>query len=573
MPPARGVAVHRGERNLVVDGSLQDWPSLVPLRLDDVRQLSGTADGAWSGPVDLAARLFLLWDEEFLYLGGQVSDDVHITLGPDRPGTVEVPPADAVVLRIDRLRDTLGLGPDSNRDDDRVFWLGKTEGGGFGKAVVWDQLAGTAEYVPDSVVAVRRVESDQRTDVEVRLPWASILGENEAPQSGLVLGVQLSVEDFDRPEDPLAQSRIGWTFGSGARIDPGSFGGVVLVRSLDQPEGVEVPPPDPERRVERPEQTPEYWVQWLDDLRTTAPSLFTADDEDPAAIGTELRMRLLRRFEAQLERFPRADLIAFCHRIARRMNREVEGISERGLPFFWRHALGDVARRAMDPPPEPASFRLFRLPQGGWMVRSRWGNFGIDPTGYEIENELWGGMQFVLLTLPLDETRRNDRLLQRMLAQKPPRPVYTHVGFPLPLVDAEDMPAVRIGSAYRTDPFVVVPHAIRRDEELVSVSAGYTVVFPDGARLVVSGRELREEDVREPVDLLLLDPAHPRAAVIGQRVGADVTVVDRTLQPHGPLRWGARVTLDEAFELQSKLRPHTSLLLAPGEFVDVHPGR
>jgi hypothetical protein len=46
----------RGERTLTIDGSLIDWPELPAVRLDDRRQLSGTAHGAWRGPAPTSAR-------------------------------------------------------------------------------------------------------------------------------------------------------------------------------------------------------------------------------------------------------------------------------------------------------------------------------------------------------------------------------------------------------------------------------------------------------------------------------------------------------------------------------------
>ena len=51
----QAVVLPRGEQEVLVDGSLVDWPKLPAIRLDDRRQLSGTALGAWRGPRDCSA--------------------------------------------------------------------------------------------------------------------------------------------------------------------------------------------------------------------------------------------------------------------------------------------------------------------------------------------------------------------------------------------------------------------------------------------------------------------------------------------------------------------------------------
>ena len=75
MPIPTYVMKHRGERAIRVDGSLADWPELPFLDLSDLRQVSGSQLGSWRGPSDLAARAFLLWDDEDVWFGANVQDD------------------------------------------------------------------------------------------------------------------------------------------------------------------------------------------------------------------------------------------------------------------------------------------------------------------------------------------------------------------------------------------------------------------------------------------------------------------------------------------------------------------
>src|SRR5690606_27336556 len=110
---------------------------------------------------------------------------------------------------------------------------------------------------------------------------------------------------------------------------------------------------------------------------------------------------------------PRVDFLEFQQRIHRRMNRECAGIVARGVPYFWESVLeGAIRRIAVDPPER--GFRIHRLPQSGWIVRSKAATFAIDPAGYGLDHRVFDLLDFVLLTRPREMTERNDQLLLRM---------------------------------------------------------------------------------------------------------------------------------------------------------------
>ena len=223
LPIPRGIVLERGERRIVIDGSLQDWPKLPAVLLDDVRQLSGSALGAYRGRGDIAARVFLMWDAEDLYLAAIVQDDWHIRLNADSPRFDEIPPADALVLTIDPNRDTRSIGRDDGRQEDSEFWIADVENQGR-RVVRWDRFRGTARFAEGGAAVVQRDEDKRLTTYEVRLPWAEILPRGQEPAARMVLDLQIVIDDYDEPTDPLPQSRIGWTFGMGTRIDPGLLG-------------------------------------------------------------------------------------------------------------------------------------------------------------------------------------------------------------------------------------------------------------------------------------------------------------------------------------------------------------
>jgi hypothetical protein len=361
----------------------------------------------------------------------------------------------------------------------------------------------------------------------------------------------------------------------GTRIDPGLFGSIMLLdkpadeveKSVHRPEF-----PVPESLDGEPVPGQRYWVDFLDKLQATEAKPYDLNTPDPRLVAGAERRDLLASLDYQCEVFPRVDFIEMQNRIHRRMNREVFGQVQTGLPFFWDHCLEEMAREVAEAPGEKG-FRIFRLPQGGWLVRSRQANFAIDPSGFGIEKQLWGAIDFVLLTNPLDVTKRQDQLMVRMTANDPKRPIIMHLALHLPGFEAKDAPIVRPGEEYEMLGLEIKALGYQDEKGMVSESIGYNILWPDGTRLVVSGTQLFEEVVPAggPIDLLLLSARHPLARVIGQRLQPKLTILDDLLIPEVVPGLSGRTSLEDAYKLQRGLRPTRSMILAPGESQDVLP--
>src|SRR5262249_3728412 len=153
LPLPKAVALMR-KAKITIDGALTDWPNLPPLLLDDPRQLSGTQFGASTGPRDLSAHAFLLWDDEDLYFAAVVADDWHRELEQKAPRLTEIPSCDSVVLTFDPDRDTRSLGADDGRKEDREFWLGSVRDGDQ-RLVIWDRYRGTARFAEGALAIAR----------------------------------------------------------------------------------------------------------------------------------------------------------------------------------------------------------------------------------------------------------------------------------------------------------------------------------------------------------------------------------------------------------------------------------
>lgn len=577
MPIPEAGVFRRGDARIVIDGALDDWPALPSIRLDDSRQVSGTALGAFRSLDDLAGRLFLCWDDEDLYVAARVKDDWHVRLPAEREQVNEIPPADSVLVWIDPQRDTRALGNDPGRRDDVSFWIAEVENQG-NRLVKWDRFRGEARFAATAAAVVSHDTTEKVTSYEARIPWREILAAGRTPKSGDVLGAQFVITDYDDPTDPLPQTRIGWTFGMGPSIDPGLLGSLVLLATDAKDastSGVVLPkiePPVVPKEPPVPEEA--YWVGLANRVWKNPIAWVSTETPDAAFAGGEDWRAVIDDLELRVAEFPRVDFVEFVHAQQRRMNRECAGMVAGGLPYFWNHVLEGTVRRATAEPPEHG-YVLWRLPQGGWLVRSKQASFAVDPSGYAIDHLLGAALDFVVLTSPTDPTRRNDQLLLRVLAMKADIPVFAHVVLSLPGVEAKDFPLVEPGKAY--DARGLSLHVCGNVDEkgLVPRSVGYRIRWPNGATLLFSGPELLVETVPggPPVDCLVLSALHPEARIVGQRVDARAIVIDDVLRAADLPGSGGRVRLADAFELQKGLRPRRSALVLPGQSVVIETGR
>ena len=568
MPVPKAIAPHRGSNVIHIDGVLQDWPSGPPLLLDDSRQVSGTAMAAYRGPSDLRARVFLMWDEEGLLVAGVVADDWHRPLPEENVGLFEIPPTDSLILSIDPRRDTRAIGPHEARSEDREFWAAE-EKGREGKVVAWDRYRGTARYANGAIAFVRRDDEKKLTTYELRIPWHEILPGDMKPSEGMVFDFQAVVSDYDEITDPMPQTRVGWTFGTGVRIDPALWGSVMLVGTLgedfrDMPDFPDAPRGDTAALQEKP------WIDLYDRLRATEPVLVHADSDAPEiALGD--RLGILREIDEASAKYPRVDYLEYSQRVHRRMVRECGGIAASGLPYFWDHALADLARRAREDVGE-SGFRIFRMPAGGWLIRSQAINFAIDPAGFGVERAVGPMLDLAALTFPTEITKRHDQLLVRMVAAK--RPLYLHRLIHLPGIDGSKFPLIDIGVPYGLNG--VRFRAVGVDEDgMVSPVVGYVIEWPDGTILAHTGMVATAEQIvaavpeHRQIDLLIVSAKHADPAAVVREVRPRMTVFDDVLQCASAAGSYGRVSLDDVLAMQARMRPVPSVIVGPSEFLDI----
>lgn len=551
----------RGDRAIEIDGSLVDWPELPGIDLQDLRLLSGTSNAAWRSRADCSAAAFLMWDEDFVYFAASVKDEWHRALDPETITTMETPVADSVMLTFDPQRNTRAMGPDPGRAEDAEFWLSEEPSH---EVMRWDRYRGTARVLDIGRLVVSHDKELSVTTYECKIPWAEVLPLGKKPSAGVAFDLQIVVNDFDESTDPMPQTRIGWTFGCGVGADPALFGTAMLLADTGELKG-ELPQMPDRRIVEIDDRLrPEFWAAISRQLREQPPAVHDGK-EAPEAAGGLARFEALQRLDLEISRFPRVDYVEFCQRVHRRMAREVAAAEQSSVPMFWDARMRDLLADLGGPAPK-SGCEIARLPQGGWLVRGEKQAFLVDPAGADVATRLWAFTDFVLLSEPVDMTKRNDQLLLRMVEASPQRPFFAHITFHLPKLLMADMPLIVPGTEkLQSNGAVVAALGEVRNDGFVAYGMGYRVDLPGPLRLVFAGPTLRVQDLPQGrCDALFLSPRNPEWFEIATAASPGLTILDDGFQCFA-LPNVSRVDLRTLHQMQKQLLPLPSLLLAPGE--------
>lgn len=192
-----------------IDGWLDDWTG-PPLELAAIV----IGRNAWDGAADLSARALAGWDDEALYLGVRVYDDVFVP-SPEREMLFD---GDSLELQIDA--DLLGDWERRTYDiDDWHVGLSPGDFAGEGPRVhLWRPQLETA---PRLELASRRLADGYI--LEARLPWEEL---EVDPRRVRALGFALGVNDADG-EEPGRQTLISTSPARDPR-DPTTIGAIVL---------------------------------------------------------------------------------------------------------------------------------------------------------------------------------------------------------------------------------------------------------------------------------------------------------------------------------------------------------
>lgn len=198
--PIDFAAAYRAGKSPEIDGVLSkdEWNQngrITSSRADQVELLK--ASDKWNGTKDLSSNTYLMWDDEYLYIAVEVTDDVFSC---NYTGS-NIWQGDSVQFG---LSYTLGSGNSGNAFTEVGMAL--TSKGS--EVVKYSSESGTTMDIKDSKVAV--IRKDNKTVYELKIPWTEAVPKNAVISENTEIGFSMLVNDND------GKGRRGWIeFGSG----------------------------------------------------------------------------------------------------------------------------------------------------------------------------------------------------------------------------------------------------------------------------------------------------------------------------------------------------------------------
>ena len=181
------VAVGRAAGKIALDGRLdeKDWVRSRVLPLREARQMQHLApDEPWTGPEDLSGKLRFLWDDRYLYLGMEVTDDVLVQAKQDGMLWAQ----DGLQLLIDPCRAA----------GEKVGKYDYSAGVGKKGPQAWCHLAPAGRptgEAKDILVRARKTGKKGNITYEVAIPWSRLAPFRPGPGGNLGLCVVLNEDD------------------------------------------------------------------------------------------------------------------------------------------------------------------------------------------------------------------------------------------------------------------------------------------------------------------------------------------------------------------------------------------
>ena len=207
-----GIGIPKTTKPVTIDGDLREYPKYA-IRMDD-KSFEKLQYFEYGGKNDISADIYLLWDDENLYMAARVIDDVPFDNGKEGP---DIWDGDAleVLLGMDEKADPariyfgkgdyqIGLSPGNNKGIKPGEWVWRRD-----------------DYQSGIKVASKPWEKGYI--IEARIPF-EVLG-GFKPEAGKKFSFDIAVDDSDKGK---RDAQMVWTGTKEFYSDPSQWGVAVL---------------------------------------------------------------------------------------------------------------------------------------------------------------------------------------------------------------------------------------------------------------------------------------------------------------------------------------------------------
>lgn len=212
------IFANRATKSPTLDGRLNEWSELRYEVSHEFHDKKGEFSGNWNGASDLYGSFYIQWDNDNLYLGIEVMDDVHVQIEEGRL----LYKGDEVELQIDTNLANDFSDTGLSKDDGQIGLSPGDFGANASGAYIW-RLNGKEHSGANVQVAAR--ETNKGYTLEAAIPWWALGGQLSLETA---VGFTLCLSDNDVPGSAQQQtllcttSRRKWS-------DPTTWGTLVLV--------------------------------------------------------------------------------------------------------------------------------------------------------------------------------------------------------------------------------------------------------------------------------------------------------------------------------------------------------
>lgn len=178
-------------------GEYNSRTALNAYRFDQVYELQ--TPNSWKGEKDLSFKSYIMWDEEYLYLASEVTDDVFCQ-----------PYTGTNIWQGDCVQAAFAYAMHNNNTASRSYTEMGVAKSNNGEITMekWNVETNTDPTNKNTICGIERI--GDKTGYEIRIPWTEIVPEGEVVKNGTKIGFSMLVNDDD------TYGRRGWIeFGSG----------------------------------------------------------------------------------------------------------------------------------------------------------------------------------------------------------------------------------------------------------------------------------------------------------------------------------------------------------------------
>lgn len=220
---------------ITIDGDLKEWNTSAPAVINQDSQVVRDK-GQWTGPEDLSAEVYLMWDESNLYLAAKILDDTPFMYREGFPPDL----ADSFVLFLSTNPDADPNRTEYEATDFRLTMV--IDDYYFNTGIDRDMIAdnkgyesmgsdGDEQVLDGYECTVKEMEGGYT--FESKIPLANFAGDQLpalVPQAGMTVGLELSMFDLDFPCPGVATARIGLSSSADIDTNPSLWGAVTFAQ-------------------------------------------------------------------------------------------------------------------------------------------------------------------------------------------------------------------------------------------------------------------------------------------------------------------------------------------------------